>query len=508
MSADNELKCNNLKCRKQLAGEGRAVVTNCSRMISSYVCNGHIIRRNSPRIVSSGGKVCSLAPTTDYKSSNELLVLSDISRKVCSGNLGSASPTTFDSKESTVASAFQAMVFKNAQERLMAVERQTNSAREELRGANVKNASLVAEVDTLNRKLREMLEQIREKDRQISKLQGNYTKASTMDAVANAVNNELQHSMANIANIAHAPRSSRGHSFTSEGFPAQSPMLTTPVTKQPQSHQPQAFIPASARRNETPGGLFDLGQRRSSERQQQQHGAYEAQRKADAYNYQENHREPHRENQNVMDANQMNPRRHPAISPDQQALLTGVLNNRHSYSARQPLGMSNINSNNGGEARTPMLNNVKSHTDIRALNDSGFGMKPPVANAKAVVEKHRYQQQPQDNQPRAENRSAQITNSNMQDKNRNGTYPDRVMALQAQGRMLGGGQQQGGGSGSTLRRFYELLETTGFYDYWLVRFMVYVYREEEILPEDSCDLCSVTLQQVLDIELYPQSLNG
>lgn len=31
MSAENELKCNNLKCRKELASDGRAVVTNCSR---------------------------------------------------------------------------------------------------------------------------------------------------------------------------------------------------------------------------------------------------------------------------------------------------------------------------------------------------------------------------------------------------------------------------------------------------------------------------------------------
>lgn len=51
-------------------------------------------------------------------------------------------------------------------------------------GANVKNASLVAEVDDLNRKLREMIEQIREKDRQISKLQGNYTKVSSWNRMA------------------------------------------------------------------------------------------------------------------------------------------------------------------------------------------------------------------------------------------------------------------------------------------------------------------------------------
>lgn len=40
----------------------------------------------------------------------------------------------------------------------------------------MKNASLITEVEDLNRKVREMLEQVREKDRQISKLQGNYSK--------------------------------------------------------------------------------------------------------------------------------------------------------------------------------------------------------------------------------------------------------------------------------------------------------------------------------------------
>ncbi|KAJ9114309.1 hypothetical protein QFC22_005761 [Naganishia vaughanmartiniae] len=331
-----------------------------------------------------------------------------------------------------------------------------------------------------------MIEQIREKDRQITKLQGNYTKllsrfnfsptgiqlqrknllGGSSLALASAVNDEVQHSMANIANIAHAPRLSRGRGVTSENFPAQSPILTTPATKAPQSHQPQAFIPASARRNETPAGLFDLDQRRSSERQQQyqqqlQREAYEAERKADAHTYHEDHQEHHRqsrqgnhrgipqENQNVMRNNQTSSRRHPAISPDQQALLTGVMN-RHSYSSRQPLGISTINSNSGPDARTPMLNNVKSHTDIRALNDSGFGMKPPVANVKAVVEKHRYQQQPPETRLRADNQSAQIMTNNMQDRGRTSSYADRIMALP--GRGLAAGQQQGGGAGSMLRK--------------------------------------------------------
>ena len=42
----------------------------------------------------------------------------------------------------------------------------------------MKNASLVTEIEELNRKVREILEQVREKDRQINKLQGNYSKAS------------------------------------------------------------------------------------------------------------------------------------------------------------------------------------------------------------------------------------------------------------------------------------------------------------------------------------------
>lgn len=44
----------------------------------------------------------------------------------------------------------------------------------------MKNASLITEVEDLNRKVREMLEQVREKDRQISKLQGNYSKVRTL----------------------------------------------------------------------------------------------------------------------------------------------------------------------------------------------------------------------------------------------------------------------------------------------------------------------------------------
>lgn len=38
-------------------------------------------------------------------------------------------PTTFSLEEVASTSAFQAMVFKNAQERLLAVERQTNSGK-------------------------------------------------------------------------------------------------------------------------------------------------------------------------------------------------------------------------------------------------------------------------------------------------------------------------------------------------------------------------------------------
>lgn len=44
----------------------------------------------------------------------------------------------------------------------------------------MKNASLITEVEDLNRKVREMLEQVREKDRQITKLQGNYSKVRTL----------------------------------------------------------------------------------------------------------------------------------------------------------------------------------------------------------------------------------------------------------------------------------------------------------------------------------------
>ncbi|KAJ9106727.1 hypothetical protein QFC19_003039 [Naganishia cerealis] len=343
-------------------------------------------------------------------------------------------------------SAFQAMVLKNAQERLMAVERQTNSVHEELRGEtgfgadprkeHLLRINLVAEVDTLSRKLREMLEQIREKDRQISKLQGNYTKlqrkhllGGSSAAVANAINDEMQHSM---ANIAHAPRSLRVQSYGPEGFSAQPPILTTPASRSHQSHQPQAFIPTSARKNETPVNLFNLHRNRSSE-DLQQHEAHQAQRKADAYPYQGNH--------TATSTNQAQSRRHPTISPEQQALLAGVVT-RHSYTSRQPLGTLSNNSNNGGgDARIPMLNMGKPHAEMRALNDSGFGMKPPMIHAKVVSDKQQRYQQLQVNRPRAENQGAENM-SRMPDKSGTGSYADRVMALQ--GRVLRGGQQQGG----------------------------------------------------------------
>lgn len=40
MSAENKLRCNNLKCRRYVAADGKAVVTTCSRMsiVSAYDC--------------------------------------------------------------------------------------------------------------------------------------------------------------------------------------------------------------------------------------------------------------------------------------------------------------------------------------------------------------------------------------------------------------------------------------------------------------------------------------
>ncbi|GHJ86919.1 hypothetical protein NliqN6_3321 [Naganishia liquefaciens] len=411
MSGENELKCNNLKCRKGLASDGRAVVTNCSHIFCmpcaevlfkpDRLCPACEIQLTEADDI----VVCSLAPTTDYKSS----ILAGLSPSVIMEIATRA--MNFWTYQTSQESSFQTMVLKNAKDRLMAVERQMTMINEELKGANLKNASLVTEVEELNRKVREILEQ----------LQKRYLLGGSAAAVANAVNEEVQ-SYENQPPMLQITRY-QGHN----PGPARSRPIATPNVK---SHQPHAFVPGSAQKSDHGQYLHQFQSQThrdyhkvTPEDSSAHHHIQEIQRGSpgglilDRYSYSNANgpEEPHQQQQ------QAHPYKRPFISPEPRALLTNIPATQI-HSARQPLASMSGNTRHNYSEKSPAAQQGKSHTELRALNDSGFGMKAPLQQLNNPVNHAQRQMHSLSANSRQTER---IIAAN------SGNYGDRLMAMQA-----------------------------------------------------------------------------
>lgn len=92
-----------------------------------------------------------------------------------------------------------------------------------------------------------------------------------------------------------------------------------------------------------------------------------------------------------------------------------------------------------------MAQNSKSHTEMRALNDSGFGMKAPVQQQKMPANHPQRQMHPLSVETRPTDRRRQETTSRVPTGN-SGNYGDRLMAMQ--GRLPQGSRAQANGEKS------------------------------------------------------------
>ena len=240
--------------------------------------------------------------------------------------------------------------------------------------------------------------------------------------------------------------------FSSQPTPSRP--VFTPSAK---AHQPHVFVPGSAQRSDHGQYLHQLqDQARSDHRkvtpenylaQHKKHQMQEMQRVLpeqlilDRHSYSDTTRPEHQKQQ------QQQPQTHrrPSISPEQRALLTGIPA-KQTHSVRQPLISMNGNAGHNYIERTPVTQS-KSHTELRALNDSGFGMKAPLQQQKMPGDHAQRQMHPLSVENRPPERRAQATSSRLSAGN-NGNYGDRLMALQ--GRIAQGGRTQANGE-KTLR---------------------------------------------------------
>ncbi|ODO10732.1 hypothetical protein I350_01329 [Cryptococcus amylolentus CBS 6273] len=161
-TADNELRCNNLKCRAFLATEGQAVVTTCYHIFcvpcattlfsTSLIC---------PACSQSlqGSQMTTLNPTNEYKAS----ILAGLPpHTVLEIAARALSFWTYQL-------AFQALILKNTQERQSHSEKQLNNAFCDLQ-------SLENDLEVGRRKTQESVNESRRKDRELSKLRDDLDK--------------------------------------------------------------------------------------------------------------------------------------------------------------------------------------------------------------------------------------------------------------------------------------------------------------------------------------------
>ncbi|KAK4686628.1 E3 ubiquitin-protein ligase CCNP1IP1, partial [Tremellales sp. Uapishka_1] len=219
MSAvDNELRCNNHKCRTELGPQGRAVVTTCSHIFcvpcannifakaqicpicdqtlsepDDIVVRASRLRRSEERRLKRWQMSC-LNPSSDYKASILAGLTPSLILEVAVRAIG------FWTYQTSQESAFQAMCLKNAQDRLANMDKQVNIAHGELQNAGNKIAALEAELETANRRMHDFVNDSREKDREMVRMRANYDKIKrkallgSTAKIADAINDQVQHS--------------------------------------------------------------------------------------------------------------------------------------------------------------------------------------------------------------------------------------------------------------------------------------------------------------------------
>ncbi|ODN83142.1 hypothetical protein, variant [Cryptococcus amylolentus CBS 6039] len=175
-TADNELRCNNLKCRAFLATEGQAVVTTCSHIFcvpcaTTLFSTSLICPACSQSLQGSDGTVMTtLNPTNEYKAS----ILAGLPPHTVLEIAARA--LSFWTYQLSQESAFQALILKNTQERQSHSEKQLNNAFCDLQLAHKKISSLENDLEVGRRKTQESVNESRRKDRELSKLRDDLDK--------------------------------------------------------------------------------------------------------------------------------------------------------------------------------------------------------------------------------------------------------------------------------------------------------------------------------------------
>ncbi|WVQ71689.1 hypothetical protein IAR50_001230 [Cryptococcus sp. DSM 104548] len=171
-TADNELRCNNLKCRACLATEGQAVLTTCSHIFcvacaTSLFSNSLICPACSQSLQASQseahGQMTTLNPTNEYKAS----ILAGLPPHTVMEIAARA--LSFWTYQLSQESAFQALILKNTQERQNHLEKQLNNAFVDLQ-------LLESDLEAGRRKMQESVNELRRKDRELSKLRDDFGK--------------------------------------------------------------------------------------------------------------------------------------------------------------------------------------------------------------------------------------------------------------------------------------------------------------------------------------------
>ncbi|OWZ79798.1 E3 ubiquitin-protein ligase CCNP1IP1 [Cryptococcus neoformans Bt85] len=175
-SSNNELRCNNLKCRSFLSMEGQAVVTTCSHIFciscattlfaSSLACPACNQSLQEPDDI----VMTTLNPTNEYKAS----ILAGLPPSTILEVTARA--ISFWTYQLSQESACQALVLKNAQDRQVCTEKQLNNAFEDLQIANKKIVSLENELDANRRKVQGIINESHRKDRELSRLRSDLEK--------------------------------------------------------------------------------------------------------------------------------------------------------------------------------------------------------------------------------------------------------------------------------------------------------------------------------------------
>ncbi|WVQ78294.1 hypothetical protein IAT38_000379 [Cryptococcus sp. DSM 104549] len=222
-TADNELRCNNLKCRVFLAPEKQAVVTTCSPSCAttlfsaSLTCPACSQPLPEPYVSqpTTRADMTSLNPTNDYRAS----ILAGLSPSTILEVASRA--MSFWTYQMSQESAFQALVLKNAQDRLATADKRLNNA-------------LEAELETARRRAQELANESREKSNELARLQAEYDKIKRKALFANPGQLEREDSV-------YQP-STRVARETTFGGPRS--FIPAPHSGQP---QPKFRAPSSAR---------------------------------------------------------------------------------------------------------------------------------------------------------------------------------------------------------------------------------------------------------------------